>query len=277
MTGGNPAIGLAEWRLPVRGAEAVELAASYGVRGIQLDFGGSGRGVPLDTPGRARSLRREANGSGVELLAVAGNLLNDIGLTAPERSRAARSARGAMIALLDSAVALGVRLVLVPSFRASTIDGPEELERTVSVLRWAAEEARTRNLVLANENVLSPTTAVELFERVGSDSFRLVLDTGNPDVEGTDVPGLVRTLGPRIADQVHLKDGPLGLGDEWRGSGEIRATELSRAFARSGISVNWLILENDYRVADPRVIGLDVAAARRFADRIVPTKTGDSG
>lgn len=255
-------VGLAEWRLPKTGVEAVRLARSVGADGVQLDFGGPGRGEWIDAPGRVDALRAEAHACGVRLLALAGNHFNDIGLAAKPKPVLER--------LLDAAVALDVPLVFVPSFRRGAIDGPDAFTRTAAVLRWAAAQAEARGLVLANENVLPAEPARALAEEVGSPAFRLVLDTYNPVKAGLRVDTLVAALKDLLADQVHVKDGPPDVGaSPLLGAGDGRLDDTMDALR--GCPVSAFVLENDYRDGDSARLTTDLAWVQQRAGRLHPT------
>jgi sugar phosphate isomerase/epimerase len=263
-------VGLTEWRLPVSGVEAVRLAASVGADAVQLDFGGPGRGEVIDAPGRADALRAEAQACDVQLLALAGNHFNGVGLTSE-----AGVVRPLLERLLDAAVALRVPLAFVPSFGRSAIDGPVAFARTVEVLRWAAAEAETRGLVLANENVLTGEQARALADEVGSPAFRLVLDTFNPVAAGLRAAALVASLGELLADQVHLKDGPPDVGGSPPlGAGGARLEDTVKALREHRVPVHAFVLENDYRDGDPARLTTDLAWARRHAPRVTPSEAG---
>ncbi|MBE3014678.1 sugar phosphate isomerase/epimerase [Microbispora sp. NEAU-D428] len=262
-------VGLAEWRLPASGAEAVRLAAAAGADGVQLDLGGPGRGEWADAPGRVDALRAEAEARDVRLLALAGNHFNDLGLIAEPGV-----VRPALERLLDAAVALGVPLVFVPSFRRSAIDGPDAFARTAEVLRWAADQAEGRGLVLANENVLPAERARALAEEVGSPAFRLVLDTFNPVKAGLRADALVAPLAGLLADQVHLKDGPPDAGaTPLLGSGDGGLDDTVDAL-REHLAVHAFVLENDYRDGDRARLAVDLAWARQRAGRFPATEEG---
>ncbi|MFI0975914.1 sugar phosphate isomerase/epimerase family protein [Streptomyces sp. NPDC021093] len=244
----TPQLALADWRLPVAGAAAVELAARVGADAVQLDLGGPGRADWLDAPGSLAALRERSGATGVELTAVSGNLLNDIGLTAPEDSAQGQLVRTTLLRLLDTAHALGVPLVFVPSFRRSAINNAYDLRRTATVLGRAAQEAADRNLLLASENTLSATDSRDLVEAVGSPSFRLLLDTYNPRAAGVDVVELIRVNAPWICDQVHLKDGLRGAGGSvLLGEGDGRLAETLAALADEQVPVRTLVVETDHR------------------------------
>ncbi|MFI6291674.1 sugar phosphate isomerase/epimerase family protein [Nonomuraea sp. NPDC050790] len=264
----SPAIGLAEWRLPRSGEAALRLAARAGADGVQVEFGGGSRGEWADAPGRISALREAAAATGVKLLAVAGNVLNDLGLPAPPGGPEEARVRRVLVRLLDAAIGLGVPLAFVPSFRRGAIDGPVAFDRTARMLAWAATEAEARGVVLANENVLPPAGARALVEAVASPAFRLVLDTFNPVDAGLDPVRLVAEVAGAFAGQVHLKDGPPAVGDMpplGAGSGRLDAT-LS-AVSRHMRGVEALVLENDYRDGRAGRIAADLAWARSAALR----------
>ena len=252
-------IGLAEWRLPVSGPDAVALAATAGADGVQVDLGGPGRGEWIDAPGRTAALRAAAEDHGVRLLALSGNHFNDVGLTSgPD------VVRPLLERLLDAAVALGVPLVFVPSFRRGAIDGPAAFDRTAEALRWAAAGAHARGLTLANENVLDGTRARALAEAVDSPAFRLLLDTFNPVAAGLDPVALVVAVADLLADQVHLKDGPPATGGSPPlGAGDGRVGDTISALHAHLVPVRAFVLENDYRDGDTARLATDLAWARR--------------
>ncbi|MEU6735814.1 sugar phosphate isomerase/epimerase family protein [Streptomyces physcomitrii] len=258
-------VALAEWRLPASGPEALRLARDVGADGLQLDLGGPGRGEWLDGPGRTEAVRAAAESSGVRLLAVAGNHLNDVGLMSP-------AARPVLERLLDTAAALGVPLAFVPSFRRSAIATPADLERTAEVLAWAAGEAEARGLLLASENVLTAERARALVRRVGSPAFRVVLDTFNPVEAGLSPEVLVAELHDVLADQVHLKDGPPTTGaTPPLGGGTGRLDDTLRALHTHRVPVRAAVLENDYRDGDRARLLADLRWARQHTDALVTT------
>lgn len=274
--GTTPLTGLADWRLPVTGPAAVDLAARLGADGLQLDLGGPGRGPRLDAPGLPEALRERAAATGVRLLGVTGNRLNDIGVTAPEGSAAARDVRDVVVRVLDTAHAVGAPLAFVPSFRRSAVDSPDALRRTADVLSWASGEAAARGLLLASENTLTPAAALALVERVASPAFRLLLDTYNPRAAGVDVPGLVHAVGHCLADQIHLKDGsgPGGSGgDVLLGDGDGGLPVVLAALAGRRVPVHALVLETDHRTAGPSRIAEDLRRARAHARAVTLTIT----
>ncbi len=237
-------MGLAEWRLPVRGPDAVCLAAHLGAEGIQLDLGGPGRAPWLDETTRLIRVRNQLADSGVVPLAVSVNVLNDIGLTAEQGTAAAEQVRCVILRALNVAVKLDVRLVFLPSFRRSAIDSPLALARTIDVLRWACSEACARELLLATENVLAPQQLRQLIEHVDSPHLRVVLDTGNLSTVGLDPVAILQAAAPVLACQVHIKK----TNDQMPLSVEDAAVlDTLVELHRIHLAVEALVLENDYR------------------------------
>jgi hypothetical protein len=237
-----------------------------GTEGLQLDLGGPGRGPWLDAPGTVDRIREDCARHQVKLLAVAGNTLNDIGLNAPVGSQEALRTRRVLIRVLDTALALGAPLAFVPSFRRSAINDGGDLRRTAAVLAWAAREAESRGLILANENGLDPHRARTLADEVAAPSFRLLLDTYNPRTAGVDVLALIEATHEWIAPQIHLKDGTDGVVTrELLGDGDGRVWEALAALQAREHTPEALILENDYRDGDMSRLALDIERVRAHA------------
>lgn len=269
-----PGIALVSWRAPATEAALFTLAAEVGLTGVQLDFGGPDRAAWLDAPGSVLRLRRHASDNGVELLAVAGNLLNDIGLTAPAGTATATKVRSLIERMLDTAAALGCPLVFVPSFRRSTIDGPETLRRTAEVLAWASREADVRGLTLANENTLRPLEALTLIEWVNAANFRLILDVYNLYRAGVDAVEIVASLTAHLADQVHLKNGVDGNTSVPLTCGDSNIDPVLNKLSQRAVPLRSLVLENDYRDGNMGRLRADIDWARKRAERLRTSRVG---
>ncbi|XUX70741.1 sugar phosphate isomerase/epimerase family protein [Agrobacterium sp. rho-13.3] len=245
--------------MPVSGPDAVLLAARLGADGIQLDLGGPGRTPWLDEADRLRALQSVLVETGVSPLAISVNVLNDIGLTAKEGTAAARQVRLLINRAFDVAVELGIRLVLVPSFRCSAIDTPLALASTARRLRWACAEAQKRDLLVATENVLAPIQLQQLMTRVGSPNLRVMLDTGNPRSVGLDPLSVLQAAGSMLADQIHIKnpdgDTPLSVEDP-------AILKTIEALRWTDFTIDALVLENDYRNGELDRISADLGWLR---------------
>lgn len=207
-----------------------------------------------------------ADATGVRILAVTANCLNDVGLTAAAGSGRARFVVDVAARLLDTGRALGAPLVMIPSFGRSAITDGTTFTRTCEVLAVIAARARAAGLVLASENVLRPARARQLIYAVGPERFRILLDCYNPVAAGLSPAQLVATLADVLADQIHLKDGPPARGaSPPLGTGNAGVDDTLLALRRQGVQVQALVLENDYRDGDRTRLDADLAWARRSA------------
>ena len=237
-------IGLVDWRTPVKGADAVRLAAQLGAEGIQLDLGGPDRAPWLDSKARLRAVCDALADTGVTPLAVSANLLNDIGITAEKGTPAAKQVECVIRRALDAAMVIGAKLVFLPSFRCSAIENPAALARTADVLHWACSEAKARGLLLGTENVLPPDRLQQLISAVKSPDLRVVLDTGNPLRVGMSPCDVVQAATPVLANQVHIK----GIDEKKTlSNNEAVIVNTLHELCRRDIPVTAFVLENDYR------------------------------
>ena len=232
--GHRPVIGLVDWRLPVPGPAAVRCAADAGADGLHVDLGGPGRAPRLDIPVKLREVASSADTTGVKILAVTANCLNDVGLTAAAGSADARRVLNVAARLLDTGQALGAPLVIIPSFGRSAVTDETGFARTCDVLTVIAARARAAGLILASENVLDPARARQLICAVGPERFRILLDCYNPVAAGLNPTHLVAALADVLADQIHLKDGPAGCGTP-RSSGQGPRTWATRSWPCPGM------------------------------------------
>jgi len=257
-------IGLADWRLPVSGPDAVRLAARAGAEGIQLDLGGPGKAPWLDSTGRLQTLSTVLAETGVKPLAVSANLLNDIGLAAEKGTLASKNVRNVIRRALDVAVTLRASLVFLPSFRNSAIESLSVLARTAEVLQWACSEASKRGLLLATENVLDSKQLQQLIASVDATNLRVILDTGNPLAAGLSPVEVVRVAAPVLAQQVHIKsaDDKKQLSND-----EAAVLETFEELESRHIPVEAFVLENDYRDGVHARLKTDILWLKKYISR----------
>ncbi|WLI10860.1 MULTISPECIES: sugar phosphate isomerase/epimerase [Pseudomonas] len=251
LSNSMPRIALADWRLPFNGSQALGFTAWCGLHDIQIDFGGPGRAPSLDSVSRLRAIRDASIAHDVNVLAVACNQMNDLGLHSAVHSPVGEKVRSLVMQTLDAAAFLGASMVFFPSFRKSAIGDRQTLEATARLLQWACEQGEQRALLVANENDLDVQASRRLVEHVNQRNFRLILDTYNPVKVGVRPSTLILELPSVFASQVHVKDGrsgldasvPLGFGD-----GSVAETLDT---LRDIQSFDTYVLENDYRCGDP--------------------------
>ena len=81
---------------------------------------------------------------------------------------------------MDTALALDIPILQLPSFVKGFITDEAGFQSTVECLRFACEHAQGTDLIVGSENALSTEDQFRLLEGVGYDNFRLYFDTRNP-------------------------------------------------------------------------------------------------
>ena len=226
--------------------------AALGIEGVQLDLGSVDEGFPLTRPDVQRAWLEDARAHGVR---VTGLMVNEVmrnGMTEAEGSPARKVAEAALAAGVRAASAMGLRRVIVPSFRASglvTAGDPlaEDAMRTADCLRRACDLAKPYGLRVATENALCPADLHRLWAAVGRDNLELYLDAFNYAYWGGQCfPDLLETLLPLNGDEVHLKDGTAEApGSKPLGQGFCEMDRTLAALRRRGFD-GWLFVENFY-------------------------------
>lgn len=248
---------LVDWRLPVQGADAVDFAATHGLGGLQLDMGGPGRAPCLDLPATLLALRHRTAHTAVQLIALACNHANDLGLASAPHTREGHALRQLMTRTLATAQVLGIPTVFFPSFRNGLIRSRAALMMTAENLRWACRQARPYGIAIATENDLGLEDNRALIQAVGYRNFSIVIDALNPLRHGVAVTTLAALPRPRICSQLHLKDGNAASGNSLPlGQGDAPLAALLEHFAPVA---QWYVLENDYRDGDSARIAADRA------------------
>lgn len=106
---------------------------------------------------------------------------------------------------------LGCRYIRTMSYPNAGWEEAEWRDEAIRRLSELAEIAEEADIVLVHENCdgwggLGPNHTLELLEKVGSESLRLVWDTGNPVAHGQDPWEYYRAVRDYIV-YVHIKDG----------------------------------------------------------------------
>lgn len=256
-------IGVTQWSLDGRGPEAVFAAAALGFEAIHLSSGELDGDERLDDTAIRDRYVNAAQDSRVAISAIAPGGLNDLGLTSPVGSSTAERCWDSIRIAIDAAAEMEVPLVFLPSFRAGEIHDERDLMRTAEVLAEACDYATGRPVRIATENTLGATGNLELLAAAGRPELRVLLDTQNPSLWGHAVAPMVGLLWPRLADQVHAKDGRDGqMGDAPLGEGQAGFLETVEALRAHGFA-GALISENDYHGAGSAGAARDIAVMAR--------------
>jgi sugar phosphate isomerase/epimerase len=199
--------GLTSWRLPGSTFDAPHLAARAGAKSLQIDLGGGARGPLLDSAKPIARIKDLAHSSGVRITAVAANRLNDIGLNTADSAATAQAIDFGRMSVA-SAYAMGVRTILIPSFRRSSIDTDSGLSRTADFLRIICDEALPARIEVATENVLAAPQLVRLLKMVDRTNVKVQGDIGNLAQHGVDLHSYCTAAGASLLGNWHVKDVP---------------------------------------------------------------------
>ncbi len=222
-------IGICDWNLGEPcDPEAIPLAASVGLNGIQVSVGTNPDAISLRDPSVRNRYLELGRAHGVSFPSVAaGGILNQIPLKSePE-------AAVYVIDALEAAAVLGSTCILTAFFGDADLrkraddggfineaSGPfasyaldrTGVDRVVAALKQIAPRAEDLGLVIGLEDTLSARQELELIDRVGSPAVKVYYDLGNSTGYGYDVAGELRMLGADRICEIHLKE-TLGLDD----------------------------------------------------------------
>jgi L-ribulose-5-phosphate 3-epimerase len=238
--------GVTQWSLDGDGPETILRAAELGFRSIHLSSGALDGRWRLDGDGVRAAYVRAASEAEVRIDALSPGDLNDLGLGSPKGSATADRCALSIRIAVDAALDMGVPLVFLPSFRAGEIRTDVDLRRTAEVLSETCELVSGTSVTIATENTLSVDGNRALLETSGRPELRVLLDTQNPALWGHVPASFVDGLWPRLADQVHVKDGVEGvMGNATLGKGDAGFSATADSLLRNGFA-GALISENDY-------------------------------
>ena len=228
----------------------------------------TGRGT---APRSRRTTRQAAAATGVEIAAVAPARLNQLGLTSAAGSEAAKACEANIVVAIQAAAAFGAPLVYLPSFVNGEIRSESDLRRTAEAMQVACDRAAAHGLTVATENTLGAEDNLRLLAMIDRPNARVLLDTQNPALWGHDVADYAERLWPRLANQVHVKDGRDGrMGNATLGDGEAGVAATAAALKTLGFD-GILISENDYTGEHASRAGRDLATLARWFGSDVPT------
>jgi 2-epi-5-epi-valiolone 7-phosphate 2-epimerase len=261
-----PIIGVTQWSVDGRGPETLYKAAELGFRAVHLDSGALGSDLLLDSASLQAEYVAAAQDSGVAIGAISPPV-NDCGVCSPAGSQAARQCWRLIETAIGAAAKMRVPLVFVPSFREGEIRTEAQLVRTADVLRQACEAAAPHAVLVATENTLGVQGNLQLLAAANHPNLRVLLDTQNPVLWGHDAATLAEALWPRLANQVHVKDGAGGqMGNTPLGAGEAAFARTAQSLRALGFA-GMLISENDYSGANAARAAPDIAMLESVFDR----------
>jgi sugar phosphate isomerase/epimerase len=166
------------------------------------------------------------------------------GITNP-RNEIKDIAKLSIIKCIDTAEALNIPIIIIPSFYDSEIRNEDDFNTTVGCLTEVCDYAQDKGIIVSTENPLSSEENIRLINSVKRKNFKIFFDTQNPYFyKKFYVPNMIRTLADYIC-QIHVKDGIEALSGSQLGKGKsdfYKSMEVLKEINYSG----WLILENLY-------------------------------
>lgn len=259
---------------------AIEHAAAIGLDGIELlvpegihDVGPHGMRLTegetaptadeLFSSSYREGLVEFADERGVALPSICPSFLNfRPGLTAADRSER-RSVAEILERLVGIAEDVGARVILVPFFRAASIDG--NLDRVARAIHPATITAEDAGVTLALETDLPAVENRSLLETIDSNAAGIYYDVGNATRYGYDPAAEIRTLGDDVT-QVHFKDVNEGSGHVPLGGGQVDFDGVVEALAAVGYD-DWIVFETSYDEHPVDALSTNLEFARSLVAR----------
>lgn len=246
MLNGRYKIGICQWSVTLDGADICRFAGSLGLDGVQLEIGTVESGYPLTRPAVQREYLERASEHGIQFTSIATRVTEKFRMTDPAGTEDSRIVWDAIERSVEVADAMGIKTIMIGSFRASAIHDEAGLVRTAEVLTDACDLAAKKGIVIAAENVLSADEMYRLAEMINRPNLRLYFDTQNYVLrKGYDPSGLLKRLAPLLCGEMHIKDGVNDISEALLGEGStdfFRTMKTLREIDYSG----WLVLENFY-------------------------------
>lgn len=241
-------LGICEWAFPLPGPAGLQIAAEFGLRGMELSLGEYEMGFPLFNRRIQERYLEEGARHGVEFPSIALNALCAHGLSRPMESVDGIIAMECLRKGMAAAAAMKIPLVQLPSFENGAINSEAEFRNACEKLRIACQLAGDLGLQVSSENNLSAEETERMVAEVGADNFGIFYDTQNYFLNrGYSQPDILRRIHPHVV-QLHIKDGYNGhLSSALLGQGETRFQETAQVIRDTRCS-EWLILENYYNV-----------------------------
>lgn len=239
-------IGIVEWAFPFPGPYGLKLAASLGIQGMELDFGDYETGYRLYNPHIQKAYLECGKEYGVAFPSIALNALNAHGMSNK------RDTADGMIAIetiqkgIETARAMGIPVVQLPSFDNGDIRTEEDFYNTCEKVRYACDLAEGSDIVIAVENVLNAEHTKQMLREVGSSRLKVFYDTQNYYLDrGYSQPELLDAIAEDVV-QVHVKDGyNHTISSTLLGKGDVSFLKTAEVIRRTGCT-EWLLLENYY-------------------------------
>jgi sugar phosphate isomerase/epimerase len=239
----NSKIGICQWSIPkLELKDDIETASLLGLDCVELELGSAKDGFPLSQKQNLQKYNELRKSLNIHYSAIAVNSLCSDGMSLASAHPAAKKA----IALaIDTAVALKIPLIQLPSFVKGDIVTEDDFQNTVSCLCYACARASHVGILVGTENALSGDEQIRLIKEVDSDNLRVYFDTRNLfAMKNINSEKTLAQVMPWVCE-VHVKDG-IDNGDSMLlGQGNSGFNECMQILKDNNYT-GWLILENNY-------------------------------
>jgi len=226
-------IGACDWSLGRRQTpEALDLAKTIGLDGVEVSFAGGGEPFDLRDPEVRRLYLKKARQLGLEIPSLAMGVLNQVPYaTEPQTEQWVEDC-------VEVMAAMGVKIVLLAFFGKGDLKGRRDLQdEVIRRLKKVAPKAEKAGAVLGIESTLNVEEHLRILDGVASPAVQVYYDVANMAYAGYDVPAEIRRLGARRICQIHMKENGCLLG-----KGKVDFSKIKEAIDEIGYR-GWFILE----------------------------------
>lgn len=225
-------IGACDWTIGKRSKpEALELAKSLGLDGIQVDVGGPDKFPGFD-PEVQKQYQEKMQATGMRISTLALGIFNSKPYVSEPK------AQEWLASTIDACKPLGARGILMAFFSKGELLGkPKDIETVIAKLKEIAPKAEQARVRLLIESYLPAETLMDILEKVGSQAVGVYYDVGNTHRKGYDNVKEIKLLGKHIGE-FHAKDNNI------YGKGEIDFPAVRKAMDEIGYR-GWMHIEGD--------------------------------
>lgn len=239
-------LGICDWGLPGSGIYATQLASEYGLDALSLKIGLYENDYPITHPEMQKIYLREQQKYGIEYCAIALNDFDNIPMHARQETTNYEIVWDLLKRAVQTAKALGVKVIQVPGFAASEVKTEVDLEHSVRAFQYLCDAAGENGMSVAGENLMRPEEFKEMAERVDRKNFYLYFDSQNYYLfKGYDELEILAGLYPYMCDQLHVKDGNGAMSGGLLGTGDSGFYETVSWLKDHDFS-GYMLLENYY-------------------------------
>ncbi|UCB47326.1 MAG: sugar phosphate isomerase/epimerase [Spirochaetota bacterium] len=238
-------IGVCQWAFPLEGPYSCIVASQLGLEGVELELGEYEHNFPISNKMIQGIYREVRDEYGIEYPSIAVNALLKNSMNNEETTEKGKIARLAIQRAVETADALGIPVIQLPSFIDGEIKSDEDFERTVDCLRYACGLVEGKNITIATENLLSSNDNKRILEKVDRPQMKIFFDLQNYSLfQGYNTQEMLEDLAPYICE-VHAKDGKEHMSGALLGTGDAGFFESVKILKKIGYS-GWIYLENYY-------------------------------